>query len=71
MAVTNDIRFADAGLFAAIRKQVAAMKTAYAQNLVFRQTVAEMSKLTDRDLTDLGIARSEIRNIALEAARRS
>lgn len=35
---------------------------------VYRTTVTELSNLTDRDLADLGIARSSIRGIALEAA---
>jgi uncharacterized protein YjiS (DUF1127 family) len=32
--------------------------------LRYRDTVAQLSRLTDRDLADLGITRSEIRGIA-------
>ena len=33
-----------------------------------RETIAEMSALSDRELKDLGLSRSEIRRLALEAA---
>lgn len=35
---------------------------------VYKQTVAELSTLSNRELADLGISRSMIRAIALEAA---
>jgi len=35
---------------------------------VYKQTVAELSGLSGRELADLGIGRSQIRAIALEAA---
>lgn len=35
----------------------------------YRATVRELSQLTDRDLSDLGIARGEIRFIAKKHAR--
>ena len=35
---------------------------------VYKQTVAELSSLSGRELADLGIGRSQIRAIALEAA---
>ncbi len=39
-----------------------------AKQQVYRTTVAELQSLTDRDLADLGLHRSEIRRVALEAA---
>ncbi len=36
---------------------------------VTRQTFNELASLSNRDLNDLGIARSEIRALALEAGR--
>ena len=39
-----------------------------AKHRVYRKTVSELGELTNRDLADLGIARSEIRRIAWEAA---
>ncbi|WP_082866016.1 DUF1127 domain-containing protein [Sulfitobacter sp. HI0129] len=36
---------------------------------MFRQTFAELSELSNRELNDLGISRSEIRRIAIESSR--
>ncbi|MGR3497475.1 MAG: DUF1127 domain-containing protein [Limimaricola soesokkakensis] len=38
---------------------------------VYRRTVSELSRLSDRDLADLGFARSQIREIARDAATRA
>lgn len=35
---------------------------------VYRQTVAELESLSDRELADLGLARTSIRAVAREAA---
>jgi uncharacterized protein YjiS (DUF1127 family) len=42
--------------------------TALRQRRVYLQTVAELNALTDRELSDLGIARIAIPDIAREAA---
>ncbi|PYE82536.1 DUF1127 domain-containing protein [Pseudoroseicyclus aestuarii] len=39
-----------------------------AKNKVYRTTMVELGALSDRDLADLGIARSMIKGIAYEAA---
>lgn len=39
-----------------------------AKAAIFRNTRAELKALSDRELADLGIARSEITSIAFEAA---
>ncbi|KQI69455.1 protein of unknown function [Loktanella sp. DSM 29012] len=51
--------------FAGLRKQIA---DAAAKRRVYRNTVNELSALTNRELADLGISRSMIRSIATEAA---
>ncbi|MGA9434657.1 MAG: DUF1127 domain-containing protein [Roseobacter sp.] len=43
-------------------------RDALARRKVYRATYHELSMLTDRDLADLGIPRSNIRRLALEAA---
>lgn len=48
------------GLLARARK-------AFADHRLYRQTLRELSTLTDRELTDLGIHRSMIREIARES----
>jgi uncharacterized protein YjiS (DUF1127 family) len=35
---------------------------------VYRQTFGELSSLSDRDLSDLGLSRGEIRRVAYQAA---
>mgnify|MGYP005988361807 CR=1 FL=1 len=45
-----------------------AFVTARAQRKVYTATVTELSALSNRDLADLGISRSMIKRIALEAA---
>ena len=44
------------------------IQDALARRKVYRATYYELSMLTDRDLADLGIPRSDIRRLALEAA---
>jgi uncharacterized protein YjiS (DUF1127 family) len=44
------------------------LRAELAKREVYRKTHHELSMLTDRDLADLGIARSNIKAIALEAA---
>ncbi|WP_298936811.1 DUF1127 domain-containing protein [uncultured Ruegeria sp.] len=44
------------------------MRKAQAKRRVYRATYYELSVLSDRDLTDLGIPRSNIKKLALEAA---
>lgn len=39
-----------------------------ARHAIYRQTIAELNALTERDLADLGISRSMITRIAHEAA---
>ena len=39
-----------------------------ARHRLYRQTFAELSLLSDRDLTDLGLHRTQIASIASEAA---
>jgi len=40
-----------------------------AQRRVYRKTLTELSALSNRDLADLGLARSELRRIAYEAGQ--
>ena len=68
MAFTADSSFAKpaafGGLFAALNKLTEAMQ----RRRVYRTTVNELSALSDRDLSDLGLSRASIRRLALDAA---
>jgi uncharacterized protein YjiS (DUF1127 family) len=44
------------------------MKQALAKRRVYRATIFELSALSKRDLNDLGIPRSNIKRLAMEAA---
>ena len=44
------------------------VREAVARRQLFNQTLAELSALSDRDLTDLGLSRSSIADVAREAA---
>lgn len=50
-----------ASFFAGIREQMERRK-------LFRETLRELSSLSNRELTDLGLSRSMIRRIAYQAA---
>jgi uncharacterized protein YjiS (DUF1127 family) len=44
------------------------VKTGFEKRRVYRRTIQELSSLSTRELSDLGIHRSMIRQIALEAS---
>ncbi|MEL6840664.1 MAG: DUF1127 domain-containing protein [Pseudomonadota bacterium] len=57
--------FSFAQRFAALQHDVAEK---LAKRKVYRTTLNELRELSDRDLNDLGLSRSMIKGIALEAA---
>lgn len=64
MALVTDIRSTDFGFatfWANVRETLARRK-------VYRQTLNELKSLSERELNDLGIHRSMLTRIALEAA---
>ncbi|MBP1807046.1 DUF1127 domain-containing protein [Rubellimicrobium aerolatum] len=68
---TQDARFVDH----AARPVLGGLRAALAQRLaryrLYRQTLDELGSLSDRDLADLGIHRSQIVDIATESAYRA
>lgn len=68
MAYVNATRIADWGIAHLIGSLMTKLNDQRRRNRVYRQTVRELNALNDRDLADLGIARSTIRSIAMQAA---
>lgn len=59
------------GLQAHYTNFVAAAKAAKLRRAKYRETYAELNALTDRDLADIGIARSYIKRLALEESMKA
>lgn len=51
-----------------VARYAAELAVRYGQYRTFRQTLEELSSLSDRDLTDLGLSRGNLRAIAYQAA---
>lgn len=68
MAYVNSTRTARFGLSDRIAATVASVKLALQRRAIFQRTLHELNALSDRDLADLGLDRSQIRSIAREAA---
>lgn len=59
------------GLQAYFSTLKSAGKDAYLRRTKYRQIYAELSVLSDRDLNDIGIARSDIRRLATEESMKA
>jgi uncharacterized protein YjiS (DUF1127 family) len=67
MAYVNS-RSATVSISDRVANLVKSVKDAVERRRVYTQTVRELSGLSDRDLTDLGLARGNIYELAREAA---
>lgn len=68
MAYASGIHGGAAGLSERIGEVVVALRDRWQRGRVFRETLRELNALSDRDLADLGIHRSQIGAVAKEAA---
>lgn len=68
MAYVNSTRSAQSVLVDRIGSVVTNLGAALQRRRVYNQTLTELRSLNDRELADLGIARSMITEIAREAA---
>ena len=68
MAFAQQTHVSHAGLGHLFHAIVVDVKDYMARRRVYKETLNELSALSGRDLADLGIGRSEIRALALEAA---
>ena len=67
MAYVNS-RSASLSISDRVSSVVKMVKDAVARRRLYTQTIAELSALSDRDLTDLGLSRSSIADVARVAA---
>lgn len=68
MAFTADIRPYENSIANRVETAIEAFKSYRARRAAYRQTFDELMALSNRDLNDLGIARTDIAAIAREAA---
>ncbi len=68
MAYVTDIRIGGTTIADRVNALRADWADKIARRRLFRTTLNELSALSNRELNDLGIARSEIKNIAYQAA---
>ncbi|MFD1913377.1 DUF1127 domain-containing protein [Halodurantibacterium flavum] len=70
MAYASNIRAGHIGLAERAQALVARLGETLERRRIYRETVRELSALSTRELNDLGISRSMITRVALEAAWR-
>lgn len=68
MAYNTETTFAGFALGQRVATLRAELADKMAKRKVYRATIAELERLTNRDLSDLGLSRSMIKSVALEAA---
>ncbi|CUH76252.1 DUF1127 domain-containing protein [Tropicibacter naphthalenivorans] len=69
MAYATDISInAQGGLAARVAAAIATLRGNMARRKVFKETLRELNALSNRELADLGMGRSEIRRVAYQAA---
>lgn len=71
MAFINAAGKRDGALARLLQTTLDALRERRAYNAVYRQTWRELSALSERELADLGIARSEIGALSQDAAARA
>jgi len=68
MAYASGIHSGEAGLSGRIGDFVNDLRDRWRRYKLYRETLRELNLLSDRDLVDLGIHRSQVQAIAIEAA---
>lgn len=68
MAMASEIRSVETGLFARVTAIVNGLREQRRRYRMYRETRNELRELTDRELADIGLHRSQIDAIAVEAA---
>ncbi|WP_417597823.1 DUF1127 domain-containing protein [Pararhodobacter oceanensis] len=61
-------QYHNTGIMASLRQFGERMRVKAQQNQAYRQVFDELSMLSDRDLADIGLSRSDITDVAKQAA---
>lgn len=69
MSATSDFSAVNGIEISGLSALAADLKARWIQHKLYRQTVAELSALSNRELADLGINRSMIKSIAKQATQ--
>ena len=69
MAHIADTRAQSSGLFEGLRRAAASLNDARRARAEYRRVYDELAALSDRDLADLGIHRSDVAGVARAASR--
>ncbi|MEO0912051.1 MAG: DUF1127 domain-containing protein [Pseudomonadota bacterium] len=67
MAYVNQTHAVETGFAARAAAFFADLGTRYMKYRLYRETLAELGSLSDRELNDLGLARANLRSIATES----
>lgn len=70
MAYTNTTSAPQTSVFTRIAAAFGAAATRYKNYRLYRETFDGLNALSNRDLADLGLGRSDIRRVAIEATYR-
>lgn len=70
MAYLNQTTAQQSSFLARIASAFDGMATRYRQNRLYRETYNGLNALTDRELTDLGLHRSQLTRVAKDAVKR-
>ncbi|MEM6480797.1 MAG: DUF1127 domain-containing protein [Pseudomonadota bacterium] len=71
MAVSANISHISQSTEIRLADLAAQMRTRLSRWWLYRQTLSEMARLSDRDLADLGLHRSELKRVAFSAVYNS
>ena len=69
MAFASDNRAVTFGFFDRISAMIASYGEARAQHKIYRETFRELDMLSNKELADIGLNRTMIKSVALEAAQ--
>ena len=68
MAFVTSTRATHVSFYDRLTALMSGVKDLMARRRVFNQTLYELSQLSDRDLSDLGLSRANVADVAREAA---